>query len=200
MTASSLHLAAGQLSRMRGMTRYYHGRFFANIRFATAAALVLFVLGFAVDARIFLLVPVVSLIGALSTAFDASYLVFARQYAARLEAYLNAHGDDRVLVAGELENAYLFPLDTPKLVVADLRLFSWFSFMTLAYTAIGAATFVFGLALGWPALLDAGAAWTIAYLVSLAAVTLAGVIVGVWWFVLGAGEARLRGILDARFG
>ena len=119
-------LAAAQLARMRGMTRYYHQRFFSDVRFSTAAVLVLLVLGWWEVPEAFLLVPVVALLGAAATAFDASYLIFARQYAARLEGLLNEEAGREVLVASQLESAYLFPLDERKIVVAALGgSFTW---------------------------------------------------------------------------
>ncbi|MDH3425794.1 MAG: hypothetical protein OEM22_03895 [Acidimicrobiia bacterium] len=38
-------LMAAQLARMRGMNRYYHGRFFSDVRFSAIALLALFVVG-----------------------------------------------------------------------------------------------------------------------------------------------------------
>lgn len=194
-------LAASQLARMRGMTRYYHQRFFSDVRFTTASIMGLLVLGWWEVPRAFLLVPVAALLGALATAFDASYLVFARQYAARLERFLNEAAGREILVAAELEAAYLFPLDERKVVVASLGgAFTWFSFMTLFFTALGTAAFGFGLALGLPVLRDHGDAWTVSYLVVLGTLTLAALAAGTWWFLSGVGERRLRRVLDRTFG
>jgi hypothetical protein len=185
---------------MRGMTRYYHERFFSDIRLQVVLTVVLFVVGFWEVDGAFLLIPVVALYGAVQTAFDASYLIFARQYAARLEAYLNSRLDEPVLVAAELEQQYLFPLDDAKVVTAAFGPgFTYFGFVTLFFAALGVLTFVFGLVLGLPFLDRAGDAWTIAYLTSLFAMTLAALVVGWWWFVRGEGERRLRSILDASF-
>ena len=193
-------IAAAQLARMRGMTRYYHQRFFSDIRYTTTAALALLVAGWWGIGEAFLLVPVVALLGATLTAFDASYLVFARQYAARLEARINRDLGSDVLVAARLEDAYLFPLDRPKVVTAAFGGgFSWFGFMTLFFTGVGAALFGFGLALGLPVLQDHGDAWTIAYSATLGTALVAAVTVGVWWFPLGTGEQRLREVLDRDF-
>ncbi|MDH3470187.1 MAG: hypothetical protein OEM94_02605 [Acidimicrobiia bacterium] len=186
-------LMAAQLARMRGMNRYYHGRFFSDVRFSAIALLALFVVGWWEVPEAFLLIPFVALYGATMTAFDASYLLFARHYAARLEADLNAEFGDDTLLAATVEQTYLFPLDVRKIVVAQLGSgFTWFGFMTLFITAIGLAAFGFGLALGWPVVTDHGGGWAIAYGTVLAIAGLGAVGVGTWWFVGGEGERRLR--------
>lgn len=193
-------LAADQLRRMRGMTRYYHSRFFSDIRFSTAVALGLFVVGWWQVPEAFLLIPFVALLGAATTAFDASYLIFARHYAARLERSLNEQTDRAVLIAAELEDAYLFPLDETKVVTAAFgKGFSWFGFMTLFYTAFGIGTFGFGVALGLPVLDQHARAWTAAYLLVLFWLTLIAIVAGWWWFVAGTGERRLKATLDRHF-
>lgn len=193
-------IAATQLGRMRGMTRLYHERFFDDVRFQVALIVALFVVGFWGVEQAFLLIPVVALFGAVQTAFDASYLIFARHYAARLEAYVNDHLDDPVLVASSLESTYLFPLGDTKIVTAAFGSgFSWFGFVTLFYTALGSACFLFGLALGWPVLDAAGGWWRAGYLGVLGSLVMLALGVGAWWFVGGVGERRLTHVLDAEF-
>ena len=190
-------LAANQLARMRGMNRYYHERFFSDIRFTTTLIVGLLSLGFWDVPLAFLLIPPVALLGAASTAFDASYLIFSRHYSEALERHLNASVGRDVLVAHEMENRYLFPINGRKVVTASFnRDFSWFGFMTLLYTAMGVVAFCFGLALGWQALFDAGSGWAVAYLVSLGVLLAATVAAGLWWFVMGTGERRLAAVLQ----
>lgn len=199
MTEAS-RLAAAQLSRMRGMTRYYHQRFFSDVRFTSVAFLAFFLLGFWEIPEAFLLIPPVAIIGAAQTAFDASYLIFARQYAARLEHFLNEAIGEQVLVAARLEDRYLFPLHTRKIVTAAFGTgFSWFGFMTLLYTGAGIAAALFGLALGWETLQTAGGGWVAAYLATLGLLLAATLGVGLWWFVAGVGEGRLASILQNDF-
>ena len=90
-------IALQQLSRMRGMNAMYHRQFFSDVRFTTVTLLALFVAGAAVDPWIFLAVPFVALLGAMSTAFDASYLIFSRQFATRLEQFINVRTGSDVL-------------------------------------------------------------------------------------------------------
>ena len=192
-----LRLKADQLGRMRGMTRYYHARFFSDVRFTTIAFLALFLVGWWKVEEAFLLVPVVALSGATMTAFDASYLLFARHYAARLEFDLNAAVGEETLLAARVEDIYLFPLNQRKVVVMAFGSgFTWFGFMTLLITSVGLAAFLFGLALGLPVLNDHGSWWAVSYLVFLGVTTVGALGVGVWWFVGGEGERRLSSVLD----
>ena len=180
------------------MNAAYHRRFFSDIRFSTVVILGLFVVGAAVDPAFFLVVPVIALIGACQTAFDASYLIFSRHYATALERYINERLDREVLVAHRLEDAYLFPLDRTKIVtLAGGSGFTWFGFMTALYTLVGAGTYLAGLWLGLPSL--PGGLGTVAYWTALIGLTLAALVVGGWWFVGGEGERRLRAILDEVF-
>jgi hypothetical protein len=194
-----VRIAAEQLRRMRGMNALYHRRFFSDVRYTTVVILGLFVAGVAIERALFLLVPVVALIGACQTAFDASYLIFSRQYATRLERFLNRELGRDVLVAHRLEDVYLFPLDRPKIVtLAGGSSFTWFGFMTAFYTLIGAASYLAGLWLGLSALPEG--LGRIAYWTLLLGLTLAALVVGGWWFVGGEGERRLRTVLDEAFG
>ena len=193
----SMRIATQQLSRMRGMNRFYHERFFADVRFTTAAVVALFVAGAWAHPIAFLLIPPLALLGAVQTAFDASYLIFSRHYSTVLERKINEASSSNVLVAHEMENTYLFPLGDRKIVTAGFgQSFSWFGFVTLFYTALGVIAFGFGLALGWTTLTDAGSGWVVAYLGSLGILTLAGLVTGLWWFVAGTGERRLSAVLE----
>ncbi len=182
---------------MRGMTRYYHERFFSDVRLAVITVLALLVLGWWEVEEAFLLVPVVALWGATMTAFDASYLLFARHYSARLESDINNAVGEGTLLAARVEDTYLFPLGQRKVVVLAFGPgFTWFGFMTLFITAIGLAAFVLGLTLSLPVLSDHGSWWTVSYLAFLGIATLGALGVGLWWFVGGEGERRLTSVLD----
>lgn len=196
-----LRLASDQLSRMRGMTALYHKQFFRDIQFQILLITALFVIGFWADVpAVFLLVPVVAIFGAVQAAFDASYLHFARHYAARLETHLNQQAETEILVGARLENTYLYPLHETKIVTAAFGAsFTWFGFVTLFITALGALSYVFGLFLGWRWLVDQGDDWFTFYMVALLGVTAAALVVGWWWFVRGEGERRLAAVLDSVF-
>lgn len=202
-----IRLANDQLRRMRGMTGYYHQRFFSDMRAVTVGVLALFVLGWSVAPEAFLLIPVVAILGANQAAFDSSYLIFARHYATELEAFLNRAVGGRVLVASEMESTYLFPLNTTKIVTIPLGRtpgsaagFSWFAWMTSLYTLLGVFSAGAGLALGWTTLTAAGTGWVVFYVGSLGGLLLASLGVGWWWFLRGAGERRLRAVFENPLG
>ncbi|MGI9586497.1 MAG: hypothetical protein ACR2N7_12995 [Acidimicrobiia bacterium] len=198
---ATTRLAADQLSRMRGMTAMYHRRFFFDVNLTTLLLLALLVIGWWRVEEAFLLVPVAALMGAMATAFAASYLVFARWYSAYLESYLNDRIDDHVLVGSDLEGVYLFPLGSPKIVTIPVSgAFSWFSFVTVFYATLGALAYVFGFILGWGVLTAAPTGVLVLYLIGLFGLTLAALVFGIWWFVRGEGERRLQSVLDDRFG
>ncbi|MDJ0791642.1 MAG: hypothetical protein QNJ71_07075 [Acidimicrobiia bacterium] len=197
----STKLASQQLARMRGMTALYHRRFFFDVNLTTVLVLALFVVGWAGVEEAFLLVPVVALIGAVQTAFDSSYLTFARWYAAFLERRLNEMIGERIHVGAELEATYLYELGTPKIVtIPTTGGFTWFSFVTVFYTVIGAAAYVLGLVAGWGPLLDAPPVVVVIYLVVLLGLTFAALGFGIWWFAAGESERRLQRVLEDRFG
>ncbi|NND12414.1 MAG: hypothetical protein HKO10_00455 [Acidimicrobiia bacterium] len=195
---TALELAAQQLSRMRGMNAMYHRQFFTDIFRTTVVGLVLFGVGFWGIQAAFLAVPFVALIGAAQTAFDASYLIFSRHYSHALEGFINREIGSELLVAHKMEETYLFPLDTTKIVTIPLdRAPTWFGFMTFFYTVVGVYSYVAGLTFGWNFLTLSG--WEVRYGLSLGVLTVATLAMGVWWFASGAGERRLRAVLDETF-
>lgn len=189
-------VAERQLRRMRGMTALYHRRFFADVWLTLLTWLGMLVAGDLGSGLAFVALPFIALFGAVITAFDASYLIFARHYAAALERYLNNRLGERVLIASELEDAYLFTLRARKVVTIG-RNFTWFGFVTAFFTVLGGAGYALGVHLGLGAV--EGQPATGLFLGVLAAVTVASLATGMWWFVAGTGERRLTEILDATF-
>jgi hypothetical protein len=134
---------------------------------------------------------------------DASYLIFSRHYATRLERLVNRELGRDVLVAHRMEDSYLFPLDRPKMVTLTVAggHFTWFGFMTALYTAAGIGVYATGLTLaldviGTEVSIRAG----VLYLIVLAVATIGALVTGAWWFAAGEGERRLRTVLDDAFG
>lgn len=192
-------LAAAQLARMRGMTGYYHRRFFADTRFTLVVGLGVVVAAAAIDERLIAFLAPVALLGAAQTAFDASYLTFARQYARALEGWLNDRTETDVLVAAHLEEVYLYPLDKPKLVTIPFdRGLTWFGTMTMLYTLLGVAAYGLGMWGTWS--VWGGGREARLYVAILGVLTVVVLVLGLWWFGTGAGERKLRAVLDPVFG
>ncbi len=189
-----MQVAVQQLARMRGMTAMYHRQFFSDVRFTLVVGIGIVVVAVVYDRRLIAFLPIIALIGAAQTAFDASYLIFARHYARSLEGYVNRALKEDILVAAQLEDAYLFPLDRPKLVSLPLSGgLTWFGLMTALYTVFGVGFFVVGMILAYDTL---PARWNVVYLGVMALLTASTVVAGRQWFWRGEGEARLRAILD----
>lgn len=194
--ALALRSAEQQLRRMRGMTALYHRRFFTDVWLTTLVWLGLLVAGDLGAELAWVVLPFVALFGAVITAFDASYLIFARHYAAALERYLNDRFGERILVAAQLEDTYLFPLRERKVVTISRHL-TWFGFVTAFLTVLGISAFLFGVFLGLE-VLD-GQPATALFLAALAIITTTSLVAGTWWFLGGVGEKRLTDILDVAF-
>ena len=98
-----------QLRRMRAMNYRYHALFFRYINAFVALSALLFAASLLEPLRAaVLLVPHLILYAAMQGAFHFHYIIFARRFARALERKLN-----RDLIAHELEEQYLFPLDAP---------------------------------------------------------------------------------------
>ena len=189
-------VAERQLRRMRGMTALYHRRFFADVWLTLLTWLGVLVAGDLGSGLAFVALPFVALFGAVLTAFDASDLILARHHAAALERYINRDLGETVLVASELEDAYLFTLRDRKVVTIGSN-FTWFGFVTVFFTLLGGTGFALGVHLGLGAI--EGLPATGLFLGVLGAMTAAALVTGLWWFVGGTGERRLTDILDAVF-
>lgn len=198
MSDTVLQVARDQLGRMRGMTALYHRRFFADVWLTATVYLAVLSVGYLGAAPVFATLAFVALLGSVLTAFDASYLMFARHYAADLEAFVNGRLGADVLVGARLEEAYLFPLRGTKIVTIRLgRGFTWFGFVTVFLTLLGVAGYGLGVALALPTF-ETGAA-VFAYVTILGALTVGALVAGTWWFVAGTGEARLDSVLAGPF-
>lgn len=180
------------------MTALYHRRFYADVWLAGG-----FYLGALTGASLgaeplFAVLPFIALFGAVVTAFDASYLIMARHYAARLERFINERLGEEILVGAELEDAYLFPLSKPKVVTIRFGGdFSWFGFVTLFFTLLGVAAYALGFVMAWEAIeTGPGHFW---FAAALGPLTLASLAAGLWWFARGTGEARLELVLGRSF-
>ena len=116
--------------------------------------------------------------------------LFSRNFSQYLEKAINKESGQNTLIAHELENSYFFPIQEKKIVVAGLgSSFSWFSFVTLFITGYGVAIYIYGL-------LNINFSDSFYYTLVLSGITLITLTTGIWWFVLGVGEKRLKKIYE----
>ena len=179
-----------QLSRMRSMNRYYHDQFLIDVRvlFILNTVFIFLSLG---NSNALYLIPLISLFGSVILSFHAYFLIFSRQYTQFIEKRINKEYDEDILIAHELENEYFFPINQKKIVVAVLNKgFTWFSFVTLFITAYGIGTFLFSSYQIYSKNLG------LVYFYVIIGLLLVTTFIGVWWFVSGTGEQRLKKVFE----
>jgi hypothetical protein len=181
---------------MRGMNYRYHALFFHQINVWIAVNVALLVAGLLEPYRAaVLLVPHLVLYVAMQGAFHFHYIVFARRFARALEKQLNQISGQKALIAHELEEAYLFPLDAPRFVGVSLGSpLSFFSVITLHYGVAG--TLLWALALYRSAQLIPQLAPRFAPLAFYVPVTIVWTLVSLlylaWYFIGQQDEQRIE--------
>jgi len=118
-----------QLRRMREMQYAYHKKFFHGLYFF----LVLVLACLFWDRPLSLgLVPFLIITAGTQSCFYLHFVDFARIHARHLEMRLNKALNKATLVGAEIEDAYFYPLEAPKIggfvPSAPLRFFSFFTF------------------------------------------------------------------------
>lgn len=183
----NLKVLNDQLIRMRKMNRYYHQQFLTDVRLIMIVTIAMLIF---VNELTYYILPFVSLFGAVLLSFHAHYLIFSRNFSQYLEKAINKENGQNTLIAHELENSYFFPIQEKKIVVAGLgSSFSWFSFVTLFITGYGVAIYIYGL-------LNINLSDSFYYTLVLSGITIITLTTGIWWFVLGVGEKRLKKIYE----
>ncbi|MCX7838227.1 MAG: hypothetical protein N2559_02055 [Anaerolineae bacterium] len=188
-----------QLRRMRALNFRYHALFFRYINFWIAIVALLLVASLLppLHATI-LLVPYIILYAAMQGAFHFHYIILARRYARALEQKLNALNGYEALIAHQLEDAYLFPLDASRFVGVNFgNVLSFFTAITLHYGIAG--TVLWALALYRAAQLIPSLAPHFAplhfYIPVTLAWTLANMAYLAWYFIGQRDEKRVEQIL-----
>ena len=181
-----LNILNSQLTRMRQMNNFYHKQFLLDLRLLFFFTVIFFYLS-RTNINALLIIPFVSLFGAVLLSFHAHYLIFSRNYSQFLEEKINKINGNDVLIGHKLENSYLFPIQDRKIVVAKLGTdFTWFSFVTLFITFLGISAYIFALRELIIIKYD------VFYIFFLLLITLVTLFVGIWWFLLGNGEKKLE--------
>jgi len=117
-----------QLRRMREMQYAYHKKFFHGLYFF----LLLTIACLLWDSPLSLtLVPLLVITAGTQSCFYLHFVDFARLHACHLEKQLNRTLGKGSLVGSEIEDAYFYPIDAPKIggfvPLAPLRFFSFFT-------------------------------------------------------------------------
>ena len=131
-----------QLRRMREMQYAYHRKFFHGLYFFLLLAIVCLLW----DSPLSLaLVPLLVITAGTQSCFYLHFVDFARLHARHLETKLNKALGKDTFMGSEIEDAYFYPIDAPKIGgFVPSTPFRFFSFFTLHWVLLwlGLAGFV----------------------------------------------------------
>ena len=179
-----------QLNRIRQMNKFYHEQFLLDVRILFILNTSFLYLGF-INRLAYLIIPFISLFGAVLLSFHAHFLIFSRNYSEFIEESINKISKKDLLIGHKLENSYFFPTKDKKLVVASFgKKFTWFSFVTIFITFFGISSFIFSM---YQLFITTN--YT-NYLFFITFITFITLLIGIWWFLLGNGEKRLEKIFS----
>lgn len=191
-----------QLERMRSMQFGYYDQFFRFVNLNIVALLALVVVSLHSDFRLAALIaPFYLLYIGMHSAYLYSYIIFARTYALALEQALNRQFGAPILVAHELEAAYLFPLAPRRFVAFSGRNpGSFLSAETLQFAVGGGVLFAVVAVWAIRVAGDQEDPWGPIYSAGLGLWSVLNLGYLVWYYFISDYEKRLRSILEARYG
>ena len=179
-----------QLKRIRQMNKFYHQQFLLDVRILFILNTSFLYIGFN-NRLAYVIIPFISLFGAVLLSFHAHFLIFSRNYSEFIEQNINKISKKDLLIGHKLENSYFFPTKGRKLVVAAFgKKFTWFSFVTIFITFFGISSFIFSI---YQLFITTN--YT-NYLFFITFITFITLLIGIWWFLLGNGEKRLEKIFS----
>ena len=179
-----------QLNRIRQMNRFYHQQFLLDVRILFILNTSFLYIGFN-NRLAYVIIPFISLFGAVLLSFHAHFLIFSRNYSEFIEQNINKISKKDLLIGHKLENSYFFPTKDKKLVVASFgKKFTWFSFVTIFITFFGISSYIFSI---YQLFITTN--YT-NYLFFITFITFITLLIGIWWFLLGNGEKRLEKIFS----
>ena len=182
---NEINILNNQLSRIRGMNKYYHHQFLIDIRFLFMITSIFYYFSFT-NRNAFAVIPIISLFGSVILSFHAHYLIFSRNYSQFIEEKINKINGQDILIAHKLENTYFFRIYDKKIVVTSIgKNFSWFGFVTIFITFFGISSYIYSII----QLINDG--FSKNYVFFILFITFLTLITGIWWFLLGNGEKRL---------
>ncbi len=179
-----------QLNRIRQMNRFYHQQFLLDVRILFILNTSFLYIGL-INRLAYVIIPFISLFGAVLLSFHAHFLIFSRNYSEFIEESINKISKKDLLIGHKLENSYFFPTKGKKLVVASFgKKFTWFSFVTIFITFFGISSYIFSI---YQLFITTN--YT-NYLYFITFITFITLLIGIWWFLLGNGEKRLEKIFS----
>ena len=172
------------------MNKFYHQQFLLDVRILFILNTSFLYIGFN-NRLAYVIIPFISLFGAVLLSFHAHFLIFSRNYSEFIEQNINKISKKDLLIGHKLENSYFFPTKDKKLVVASFgKKFTWFSFVTIFITFFGISSFIFSI---YQLFITTN--YT-NYLFFITFITFITLLIGIWWFLLGNGEKRLEKIFS----
>ena len=187
-----IEILSNQLSRSRSLNNFYHKQFLFDLRYGLFLVVILYVAAYTLSLNIFLLIPYIILLISVLLSYHAHYLIFSRMLSEDLEKEINSIKSEKILIAHEIENKYFYPTSKRKIVVAAIgKDFSWFSFVTLFITFLGSIVYMHSMYL-----IHLNSLTNYGYFILVFLTTFLCLIVGIWWFINGTGEGRIKKVLD----
>ena len=187
-----IEILSNQLSRARSLNNFYHKQFLYDLRYGLFLVSILYVAAYTLSLNIFLLVPYIILLFSVLLSYHAHYLIFSRMLSEDLEKEINSIKSEKILIAHEVENKYFFPTSKRKIVVAAIgKDFRLFSFVTLFITSLGSIAYIHSMYL-----IYVNSLTNYGYFIIVFITTLLSLIVGIWWFINGTGEGRIKKVLE----
>ena len=199
-----LHIMQAQLERMRGMNYGYYVQFFQATHLFTVLTLANIAVSLYAPFRAaILLLPFFIVYAGFFCAYLLTYNLFARIYSTALEKRINEAVGAKLLVAHEIEDAYLYRTPAPKFVAIDLgRPYTFIGASTVSFTFGGMVLYLFAAYRAYQLLpqLDAhfppfGVYWPL-----LAFWTLGHLAYLVWFYVGGKPEKTIAKIVSDAYG
>ena len=145
LTEVHLRVMQAQLERMRGMHYGYYVQFFQATHLFTVLTLADIAISLYYPFRAaILLLPFFIVYAGFFCAYLLTYNIFARIYSTALEKKINQSIGAKLLVAHEIEDAYIYRTPAPKFVAIDLgRPYTFIGASTVSFTFGGIVLYLF---------------------------------------------------------
>lgn len=201
-TEVRLRVMQAQLERMHGMHYGYYVQFFQATHLFTVLTLADIAISLYHPFRAaILLLPFFIVYAGFFCAYLLTYNLFARIYSAALEKKINSAIGAKLLVAHEIEDAYIYRTPAPKFVAIDLgRPYTFIGASTVSFTFGGIVLYLFAAFRAYQILPDLAAHFPpfspLVYWPLLAVWTGGHLAYLVWFYVGGKPEKTIAKIVS----